>query len=106
MLKFFKKIASHSPIFKYNVSGSSMTPTLAENTVVFVNRMKYIFSHPHVDDIVALRDPRDGKILIKRITKVEYKGYFVMGDNKNSSTDSRVFGMIKRSDIIGKVINI
>ena len=52
-----------------------------------------------------MHDPRDDKVLIKRITKIEDKSYFVQGDNKNASTDSRVFGMIRRSAIIGKVIS-
>ena len=32
--------------------------------------------------------------------------YFVMGDNRNNSTDSRTFGPIKRADIIGEVLFI
>ena len=92
------------PIDKYKISGSSMLPTLKTGDMVLVNRVAYWFSPPQKNDIVAVRDPRDGKTLIKRIIKIEGKSYFVLGDNKNSSTDSRVFGMIRRSDILGKVM--
>ena len=81
-----------------------MEPALLTGDVVLVNRLAYLFKKPQIADIVALLDPRDGKILLKRIVKVEDKGYFVQGDNKNASTDSRHFGMIRASDILGKVI--
>lgn len=80
-----------------------MEPTIKAGETILVNRIQYLFSSPQKDDIIALRDPRDGKILIKRITKKTRTEYFVQGDNKNSSTDSRVFGMIEKSAIVGKV---
>ena len=80
-----------------------MEPTIQEGQTVLVNRIRYWFATPKIDDIIAFRDPRDGKILIKRITKKTRTEYFVQGDNKNSSTDSRVFGMIEKSAIVGKV---
>src|SRR5690242_6724517 len=101
---FSEKIFRLSPIFKFQVKGSSMSPTIREGESVLVNRLSYLFQSPKVTDIIALSDPRDGKVLIKRIKKIEEKRYFVEGDNKNSSTDSRIFGMIERSEIIGKVI--
>jgi len=99
--KFFFRL---SPIDKYKISGSSMLPTLKTGDMVLVNKVAYWFSSPKKNDIVAVRDPRDGKTLIKRIIKIEENSYFVQGDNKNSSTDSRVFGMIKKTDIIGNVV--
>ena len=30
--------------------------------------------------------------------------YVVMGDNRRNSLDSRVFGMVKASDIVGRVV--
>ena len=82
-----------------------MVPTLAEGQTVLVNRLTYLFGRPKENDLVALKDPRDGKVLIKRIIRKEGKCYFVQGDNKNHSTDSRVFGMIRQRDIIGKIIS-
>ena len=81
-----------------------MTPTLMEGDIVFINRLAYLWHNPRIHDIVAVRDPRDGKIIIKRITQIEGKHYFVQGDNKQYSTDSREFGMIDRSDILGKML--
>lgn len=103
MFTFFKKIALLSPLYKYKIFGNSMTPTVAAGEYVLVNRAAYLFKKPLKGDIVALHDPRDGKILIKRIREIKGQEYFVQGDNKNSSTDSRVFGMIERHDLIGKV---
>lgn len=83
-----------------------MSPVLHNGDTVLVNRLSYLFKKPHIDDIIAVFDPRDHKILIKRITKIEHNRYFVEGDNKKASTDSRKFGMLEKKDIIGKVVNI
>jgi len=81
-----------------------MEPTIRAGQTVLVNRMSYWFGSPQKNDIIALYDPRDGKILIKRITKKNGTRYFVEGDNKSASTDSKVFGWIGKSAIIGKAI--
>ncbi len=81
-----------------------MSPTFKSSDIVLVNRLSYIGKVPKVGDIVALKDPRDKKILIKRISKIKNNKYFVSGDNKSESTDSRAFGWVTKKDIIGKVI--
>ena len=60
------------------------------------------FSNPKVGDIVVVK--KNGKEMIKRIQKVHDREYFVKGDNKLESTDSRNFGLIDKTQIIGKVI--
>ncbi|MEK7571184.1 MAG: nickel-type superoxide dismutase maturation protease [Patescibacteria group bacterium] len=92
------------PIIHYKIFGQSMSITLQNGQHILVNRCAFFFKQPQVGDIVAAKDPRDGKILIKRIAKKEKQKYFLMGDNPAHSTDSRTFGMIDRKNILGKVI--
>jgi len=79
-----------------------MSPTLKDDQIILVNRLAYLFEEPHEKDIIAARI--NGKVLIKRITKIKDKKFFLSGDNKDDSFDSRKFGMIAKKDIIGKVI--
>lgn len=55
-----------------------------------------------VGDLIVFK--KNGKEMIKKIQKVRKQEYFVVGDNPKESTDSRNFGWIKKSEIIGKVI--
>jgi nickel-type superoxide dismutase maturation protease len=103
-MRFFKKLFLRLPVYKYKIVGNSMLPTYRDGEIVLVNRVSFLFREPKVGDIVAIKDPRDKKVLIKRIEKIEDKRYFVLGDNKHSSTDSREFGMIGKNDIVGRVI--
>lgn len=76
-----------------------MLPTLKRGQDVLVLRWFYQLK---VGDIVALKVK--GKEMVKRIHLTSDRGTFVLGDNKKVSTDSRKFGPIRRSQIIGKVI--
>lgn len=60
------------------------------------------FYKPKVGDIVVIN--KNSKDMIKRIHKVSGRKYFVQGDNKRESTDSRSFGSIDKSEIVGKVV--
>ena len=49
------------------VQGSSMYPTLTDSGRYWLNRFSYVISEPRQNDIVALKDPRDNTLEVKRI---------------------------------------
>jgi len=60
---------------------------------------------PRVGDVVVLRDPEGASTyIVKRVTRVDVRGYEVRGDNVNVSRDSRHFGTVPRRLIIGRVV--
>ncbi len=79
-----------------------MLPTLKPGQDILCFNWAYIFSKPKIGDIVVIRHQE--KDMIKRIQKCDDRQFFVTGDNKKGSTDSRSFGAIDKSEIIGKVI--
>lgn len=82
-----------------------MYPAFKSGDVVLVNKLAYFFRKPKIGDIVVLKKEKD---IIKRITRVnpsaDGNNFFVIGDNKKESTDSRSFGWIFGKEIVGKVI--
>lgn len=88
---------------RFIVSGSSMEPDYMPGDKLWVSKLSYILGKPKVGDVVVLRDPRDHRLILKRIVEIMRDGYFVKGDNERVSTDSRVFGLVKKEDMTGKV---
>lgn len=76
-----------------------MLPTLKPGQEVLVWCW---FLNPQEGDIVAIKV--NGKKMIKRIQSCNGRSIFVIGDNKERSSDSRKFGWIKKDQIIGKII--
>jgi nickel-type superoxide dismutase maturation protease len=86
---------------KFKIIGHSMQPQIKDSETVLVSNIFYWFKNPQIGDIVAFR--KLGKILIKRITKIQNGKYFLVGDNQQDSLDSRKLGLISKEKIIGKV---
>lgn len=89
---------------KYIIAGESMSPMFNPKDVILASSLPYLFKNPKINDVIICKDPRSGKTLVKRIQKVDNNEYFVTGDNKSQSTDSKTFGYIKRIDIAGQVV--
>lgn len=83
-----------------------MNPYLSPGDLVIIFRTKNIKKN----DVVVF--DRSGDYFIKRVTDIkpsfakasEDVEFFVEGDNKKESVDSRKFGWIEKQQIIGKVI--
>ena len=128
------------------VKGASMAPTLTAGDRLLLNRFAYLHREPERGELVVLKDPENGDLIVKRIvglpcetvlmqndtayvnghrlnepyaattfrhsqfavtkaTTIPRDCYFVLGDNRTRSLDSRAFGCIPRSSILG-VINM
>jgi phage repressor protein C with HTH and peptisase S24 domain len=71
------------------VRGPSMSPTLADGDIVLARFGAAV----SVGDVVLVRWPaRPGQLSVKRATRPDGPGWWVLGDNPAGSTDSRALG--------------
>ena len=105
------------------VDGRSMLPGLGSGDVVLIFKAAYglrnpmggyflLWGQPRHRDVVAAVRPDTGSLVIKRVW-IEGSGVesgvprrdsplFLLGDNKYESVDSRAFGPVPMSNILGK----
>ena len=86
------------------VEGTSMMPSLFDQERLFINQFSYKFgigSIKLVENYVpeSYRDDRS-----YAPTVVPKDDYFVLGDHRSSSNDSRAWGFVPRSYIYGKAV--
>lgn len=86
---------------RFVILGKSMEPAFFQNQTIIASSIPYIFSEPKIGDVVVFKDE---KVFLKRIEKIKEGKYFLTGDNKKNSLDSRKIGWIVRQKILGKVI--
>ena len=88
-------------LLRLEVHGQSMRPALLPGDRVLVVRTGRLRS----GDIAAVRDPREpSRIVVKRVAGPAPGGWRVVGDNPARSTDSRVFGVVGRDLVVGRVV--
>lgn len=77
-----------------------MEPTLKEGRIIFASPLL----EPRRGDVVIARV--EDREIIKRIEKIQPDGYELIGDAPSHSRDSRRFGLVGKSSILGRVIGV
>ena len=92
--------------WRLRIVGVSMQPLLQPGDEVLVDVRAYRRSPPTPGDIVVLQHPHQPQLhIVKRAISVTPSGdCFVQGDNPSASTDSRSFGCVNASQLLGKVV--
>jgi len=85
------------------VAEDSLAPEYRQGDFVLVSKIPFLFIPPSPGNVIAFRQPGYG-LLIKRIENISSDGCVNVIGTHPDSIDSRVFGTVRRGDIIGKVI--
>ena len=138
---FFSRVV----VTAVEIKGASMAPTLAAGDRYLLNRFAYLHREPQRGELVVLKDPETGELIVKRIVGLPCETvimqndhtyvngrllsepyalssvridrstplgkakviprdyYFVLGDNRSRSLDSRTFGPVPRDSILGVI---
>jgi nickel-type superoxide dismutase maturation protease len=80
-----------------------MLPTLRPGDRLLVDPRAYRGRPPSPGDIVVLHDPEvASRLLVKRVASVAPNGVMVAGDEPARSRDSRAFGPVPLSALLGR----
>ena len=94
------QLAKLDSLIKVIIAGDSMNPTMKNGQEIIFKR--YSNQNILIGDILLFKHPFiKNKNLVKRVTNITKSNlYFLQGDNPSHSTDSRVFGLIHKKNII------
>jgi len=56
------------------------------------------------DVVLAAHPTQSGTRIIKRVAELRDGGLWLLGDNPEQSTDSRQYGVVPESNVLGKVV--
>ncbi len=86
----------------YRIHGPSMLPAYNPGDLVIVEKISYRFRGPRAGEVVVFHSPA-GEMIKRVIREVGPQMYWVEGDNADQSTDSRQFGPVAKTAIVGRV---
>lgn len=76
---------------------------LPGDTVSYKNKTLYINGKKAEENFTHTNDTRDFKLGDIGYQKIPGDKYFVVGDNRNNSMDSRIIGLVDKDQILGSV---
>lgn len=84
-----------------------MEPFCREGDFVVGEKLSFVLSYPKVGQLVLVQHPnRNNLILLKRVIQKKKEGntylYWVEGDNTSLSSDSRNFGWVSETLVLGR----
>jgi len=89
------------------VEGYSMWPTLKPKDRVILRPLNQDAPLPAIGGIIVCKHPQQpSRRVIKRLNAVLDDQLTVLGDCPDASTDSRQWGTIPRSSLIGEIVGI
>jgi nickel-type superoxide dismutase maturation protease len=97
-------VRTATALFRVAVAGQSMEPTFRDGDWLLVRRLG---RPPRPGEVVVATDPREPeRLLVKRVRSVSVDGVTIQGDHRDpaESTDSRQFGPIPGSAIVGRPV--
>ncbi|MHB1830375.1 MAG: S26 family signal peptidase [Candidatus Micrarchaeaceae archaeon] len=89
------------PIRVFRAAGRSMEPAVKDGDYLVLCTFCRKF---RVGDIVVLKHPENGMEIVKRVERIDKGMIFVLGDNRDYSEDSRKFGEVPMTDVVGRMI--